>query len=194
MSSTNRTNRYNVKNTCSPDYYVTPISEIVLFLKEFSKIESNINSMNILDSCAGGDNFNPMSYPEAFKKLGFTNKIYTIDIRKDSLADEKIDYFNFKLNNKFDMIISNPPFSLAMDFIQKSLDDVKNDGWVIYLLRLNFLESKNRKLFFEKNMPEYIFVHHKRMSFNNKGSDSIAYAHMCWRKNSNPKFSKLIII
>jgi hypothetical protein len=189
------TNRSNARDSHISDYYITPISEIVKFLNEFKQIEPNINNMIILDSCAGGDANHLMSYPEAFKQAGFTNRIYTIDIRKDSLADKKINYLNFQLKNKVDMIISNPPFSLAMEFIQKALNDVKDGGWVIYLLRLNFLESKQRKAFFEQHMPEYIFVHHQRMSFTDKGgTDSIAYAHFCFRKGYNPEFSKLKII
>jgi hypothetical protein len=45
------------------------------------------------------------------------------------------------------------------------------------LLRLNFFGSKDRKPFWEEHMPEYCFVHHRRMSFIDKGgTDSIEYS------------------
>lgn len=192
MSSTNRS---NARNYHISDYYVTPVDEIVNFLNEFRKIEPDIYNMKILDSCAGGDSKHPMSYPEAFYNIKYKNKIHTIDIREDSLADEKADYLKTKLTYQPDIIISNPPFSLAMEFIEKSLQDVKNGGWVIYLLRLNFLESKKRKEFFDKHMPAYLFVHHARMSFTDNGTtDSVAYCHMCWKKGYNPEFAKIKII
>ena len=63
------------------------------------------------------------------------------------------------------------------------------------LLRLNFLETKARKEFFDKFMPEYIFVHHKRMSFiEGGGTDSVAYAHYVWRKGYYPEFAKIKVI
>jgi hypothetical protein len=82
-----------------------------------------------------------------------------------------------------------------MEFIKKSLDDVADDGYVMMLLRLNFLETKARKEFFDNYMPTWIFVHHKRMSFVDKGgTDSVAYCHMVWKKNDYPKFAKIRVI
>jgi hypothetical protein len=189
------TNRSAARKLHIADYYITPIPEIIKFLDEFKKIEPNINNMMILDPAAGGDANHPMSYPEAFKQAGLPNRIYTIDIRQDSLADKKTDYLKLKLNRQVDMIITNPPFNIALDIIKKALNDTKEGGWVIMLLRLNFFETKERKPFWEENMSEYAFVHHKRMSFTDKGgTDSVAYMHCCWRKGYNPEFCKLKII
>jgi hypothetical protein len=189
------TNRSSARESHIADYYVTPIADIVTFLNEFKKIELNINNMIILDPCAGGDLNHPMSYPTAFKQAGFANRIYSTDIRKDSLADKKVDYINYQLKNKVNMVITNPPFNIALDIIKKALNDVKDNGWVIMLLRLNFFETKDRKPFWNENMPEYAFVHHKRMGFTDKGgTDSVAYMHCCWRKGYNPEFCKLKII
>ena len=62
-------------------------------------------------------------------------------------------------------------------------------------LRLNFFESKQRKPFWDKFMPRYVFVHHKRIGFiEGGGTDSIEYAHFCWQKGNYPKFCELKII
>lgn len=91
--------------------------------------------------------------------------------------------------------MSNPPFALAREFIERWFDFVKDGGYVIYLLRLNFLGSKARKEFFDKMMPKYIYVHHKRMSFSEDGkTDSIEYAHMVFQKGYTGKTSELQII
>lgn len=187
MSSTNR--GYNRHRN---DYYITPINEIVKFLNKSSEY---IQYNNILDPCAGGDNSHPMSYPEAFKKIGINN-IKTIDIRQDSKADT-IDNF-LELNDlgyRPDIIISNPPFDLAMEFIEHSLELANDNGFVIFLLRLNFLGSKKRNKFLSNNMPSMIFVHSRRMSFTDSSStDSIEYAHFVWQKGINPKQSKLFLL
>lgn len=193
MSSTNRS---KARDLHIADYYVTPIPVIVQFLNEFKKYENIFENKNIkiLDPTAGGDANHPMSYPEALKQIGINN-VDTIDIRQDSLAQIKADYLTYDCKNKYDVIISNPPFNIALDIIKKALNDVKENGFVIFLLRLNYFESVARKKFWENNMAKYAFVHSKRIAFTDKGgTDSIAYMHCVWQKGYNPKFTQLTII
>jgi hypothetical protein len=187
------TNRGNLRDLHIADYYITPMKDIENFLLEYQGNFLNPHEI-ILDPAAGGIiNKETMSYPVVIKNLYDIN-CRTIDIRKDSCADIIGDYLNIKLDYKPTLIITNPPFSLAIDFVKKALNDVADNGRVIMLLRLNFLESKERKKFFDENMPEFIYVHHKRMSFTGKGTDSVAYAHFIWRKNYNPEFSLIKVI
>lgn len=195
MSSTNRS---NTRESHIADYYVTPIDKIVEFLNEFDKYEDVFQRRNvkILDPCGGGDHINPMSYPEALKQIRINaNNIFTIDIREDSLAQKKGDYLKIDILNKPDVIITNPPFNIAREIIEKALKDVNDGGFVIMLLRLNFLEGKNRFDLWQSQMPKYVFVHHRRMSFTENGkTDSIAYAHFCWQKGYKPEFAQIKVI
>lgn len=187
MSSTNR----NAERQ-SNDYYITPICEIKKFWEEFKKRNNIEHIINVLDPSAGGDSQHPMSYPEVFKEYDFN--LVTLDLRNDSLATIKGDYLTTELNQSFDMIITNPPFSYGIDFIKKALDDVADGGYVIMLLRLNFLGSKIRNEWLKENMPYEIYVHSKRMSFIDNGkTDSIEYAHFVWKKNYN-KDTKLYLL
>ena len=53
MSSTNRS---NARDSHISDYYVTPVKDIELFLKEFNKrVSLDWTSLRILDPCAGGN-------------------------------------------------------------------------------------------------------------------------------------------
>ena len=197
MSSTNR---HNAEKRHIADYYVTPVKDIVTFLGALDEeVSLDIWDKTILDPCAGGDPSHDMSYPKALREYYAIpddwNGIKTIDIREDSLAETKCNYIETKLDYKPFLIISNPPFNQAMEFIKKALDDVENGGYVAMLLRLNFLETKARKDFFDNYMPTWIFVHHKRMSFTDAGgTDSVAYCHMVWKKNDYPKFAKIRVI
>ncbi|WP_227831888.1 class I SAM-dependent methyltransferase [Clostridioides sp. ES-S-0049-03] len=137
-----------------------------------------------------------MSYPTAIQ--GFSNQdilIDTIDIREDSRANLNQDYLEFRPKEKYDLIITNPPFNISLDIINKALNDVKEDGFVIMLLRLNYLGGKIRQELWQNTMPKYVFVHNKRMSFtDDKKTDSIEYAHFVWQKGYNPNFSKLKVL
>lgn len=77
---------------------------------------------------------------------------------------------------RFSVAIGNPPYSRAMEFIEKSLQvaDV-----VAFLLRLNFLGSQKRAAFHHEH-PADVYVLPDRPSFTGKGTDSIEYAWFVW--------------
>jgi hypothetical protein len=158
-----------------------------------------------------------MSYPEAIKQANWkVGQLDTIDIRPDSLAAFKGDYLRTKLTSAPDIIITNPPFCVAMEFIQKALWDVKPGGIVIKLLRLNFFGSRKRRAWFQSNMPVYTYVHAERLGFwpehpsqamldwwasldkgappNASSTDSIEYMHCVWIQGQHPRFTQLRVI
>lgn len=200
MRKISSTNRSNARDSHIADYYVTPPCEIINFLSKLDDeltLDLSSNKNLILDPCSGGDKDHEQSYPLALKSYYGIDDSYirTIDLRKDSLAQIKGDYLETALNFKPYLIISNPPFNKAIQFIKKALNDVRDDGYVIMLLRLNFLGSISRKDFFDGYMPKYIYVHHKRMSFTDTNkTDSIEYCHMVWKKNDYPTFAKIRVI
>ena len=188
MSSTNRS---KARSLHVADYYVTPISVIETFLQEQSIID--FTNLTILDPCAGGDPSHCMSYPSALRN--YTKDITSIDIREDSLAKYKQNYLLTDIPKVFDVIITNPPFNLAMEIIEKALQDVVDAGYVVMLLRLNFFGSKRRKPFFDKFPPLATYVHSKRISFTEEGTtDSIEYMHCIWQKGLNTTYTKLRVI
>lgn len=83
----------------------------------------------------------------------------------------------------YDLVISNPPYSLAEEFIKHSLRWVHDDGKVAMLLRLNFLESQKRASWLRQHTPD-VYVLPRRPSFTGGGTDATAYAWMVWHKRS----------
>ena len=80
---------------------------------------------------------------------------YTTDISQGT------DYLKHGLP-KVDLIITNPPYNLAKEFLEKSLTEAR---CVVYLLRINFLGSAKRKEFFAKHRPTHLYVLSERPSF-----------------------------
>jgi len=197
MSSTNR--GYDRHKS---DYYVTPLEPIREFLVEFlvdEKIDRP-DRLYWLDACAGGEVkeeqiITHMSYPVILEELCSPVVITTLDIREDSPAEIKSDYLTWnKHKDEYDIIITNPPFNLAEQVIRKALSDVKDSGYVIMLLRLNFFGSVTRKPLWEEFMPKYCYVAHKRISFIKGSTDSVEYGHFVWQKGYTPEFTKLKVI
>ena len=77
----------------------------------------------------------------------------------------------------YDAALGNPPFALAQEFIERSLEWAQE---VIFLLRLSFLESQKREAFFGRVGVPDVFVLPERPSFTGEGTDSCAYAWMRW--------------
>ena len=86
-------------------------------------------------------------------------------------------------------IITNPPFSLAQLFVEAAMRLLKSGRKLALLLRLQFLESKKRKLLFEKFPPKKIWVFSGRLPRmhqfgwkGNKGGSILAFAWFIWEK------------
>ena len=93
-----------------------------------------------------------------------------IDCSYSEITEGK-DFFDW--DNNVDLIFTNPPFSLAKEFVSHSLTRAKT---VFMLMRINFLGSKNRYEWWKENPPTSLFVLSSRPSFTGKGTDATEYA------------------
>lgn len=104
-----------------------------------------------------------------------------------------IEHGGFHLRPRYDVLITNPPFSLAMDFLRKGLEIADR---VVLLLRSNFLGSQERAPFFRHHMPDRYqlpnrptFVHvekwdAKKQKWTRTSGDSVEYEWMSFTRES----------
>lgn len=90
----------------------------------------------------------------------------------------------------FDVAFGNPPYSLAIEFIQESL---KYCDIVVMLLRLNFLSTRSRAPFMQEHTPD-VYVLPDRPSFTGHGTDSSEYAWFVWDKSKLPGDPGLVVV
>lgn len=99
----------------------------------------------------------------------------------DFLTQEKAPISGFD-------IITNPPYSKAKEFVQKSIDFVDDGRKVAMFLKLTFLESKSRRKLFDEFPPKVIYVSSSRLkcakngNFEETGSSAAAYGWFVWEK------------
>jgi hypothetical protein len=77
---------------------------------------------------------------------------------------------------RFSLAITNPPYSLAQQFIERCLEVAKVTAM---LLRLNYLGSAKRAAFMRANPPD-VYVLPNRPAFVNGKTDSCEYAWFVW--------------
>lgn len=140
------------------DFYQTPLYTIESLFKvlDFNKVN------NFFEPCKGIGNI-------------YNN----VDVKDKDYCEilENKDYLNTPLNREYDLIITNPPFTYAKEFLEKSLTESKS---VWYLLRLNFLESKERSDWWKDKNPTHLLTLSARPSFTGKGTDATGYAWFGW--------------
>jgi len=178
MSSTNRGAERR-----KDDYYVTPdwmVEEFLdIFLQDYPLREEAI----ILDCCAGGCANYDMPYPKALIKRGFT--VITQDIREDSRAAIKADYLAAPAALPYDLIITNPSFTLSVDITIKAINEA---AMVVMLQRSGWIGSNWRKPFWRDAPLCHNYAHNKRPSFTCDGhKDSIEYSHYVFKKGHTGK-------
>lgn len=85
------------------------------------------------------------------------------------------DFLDDKTPRQF--IITNPPFSLAQEFVTHSLEVADE---TMLLLRLNFLGAQKRRDWWKTREPDAIFVLSNRPDFTGDGGDSCEYGWFYW--------------
>ena len=174
------------------DFYATPIDCVENFINNYGidRIKGNI-----LEPSAG--NGNVIQALRQKKVQGIITALELRDEERDSLtqiSDKVIidDFLNWESDKEYDIIIGNPPYSYAKEFIEKCFKISNENTVIIMLLRTAFLESKSRYEFWQQHPLSGLYVLSKRPSFTGKGTDATSYAWFVWDNRTNNQTIKVI--
>lgn len=163
------------------DFYATP----PLAVKELMKLESF--NKNIWEPCCGMNHVTDILVDHGYN-------VRTSDI-VDRVNNGKVEIIDFlNCTEKWDGdIITNPPYKLATEFVYKAIETVKEGNKVVMFLKLSFLETKKRRLLFDKYPPKIIYIASSRFGCSQTGEfdetgntgSAIAYCWYIWEKGYN---------
>lgn len=173
-------------NRIENDFYATNPVAVGKLLAKY-----DFNGTTMLEPCVGQGHIAKTVYD-------FYNnnpKITALDIVDRGYPDTIIQNFlTWKTDKKFEMIISNPPYSLGKEFIEKGMELLTEKGQMAMFLKIQFLEGAKRKELFEKYPPKYIYVFRNRMATWNNGepldpngkrwATTMCHAWFVWEKGS----------
>ena len=148
------------------DFYSTnPVA--IDYLLEHEDFDENIRE------CACGNG----KLSERLKEKGF-NVRSTDLVYRDYGEKESVDFL--AQNQVFDGdIITNPPYTLALEFVEKALE--LSNRKVAMFLKIQFLETKKRYLnLFKDNPPKKVLVFVKRMACYREDDTSFKSSAICF--------------
>lgn len=155
-------------NRCERDFYPTP-KECTIALIDFLESKFLMSTKNIVWEPACGDG----AMTNVFEDRGY--KVIGTDIQSGS------DFLNTDLCEDFDWIVTNPPFCLSEDFINRASSFGKPFA---FLLKTQYWHSSKRKKLFRNHTPAYILPLTFRPDFTGKGKSLLDVIWVVWVGNS----------
>lgn len=158
------------------DYYATEpkAAELLLEQEEFH---------HTIWECACGEGH----LAKVFEAHG--HEVISTDLVYRGYGDpEPLDFLNETIDDFEGDVITNPPYKFALEFVQRALDSIKPGRKVAMFLKLQFLEGKSRKNFFQITPPRRVYVSSSRLKcakngeFESISSSAVAYAWFVWEK------------
>lgn len=138
----------------------------------------------IWEPCAGQGHLS-----KVFEAHGY--EVKSTDLIDRGYGQGGVNFLNPSITEWDGDIITNPPFAIAQEIIEKALSIVPEGRKVCMFLRVLFLEGKGRRALFEKYPPKRVWVTSSRIvcakngDFESNTGGAQAYAWFVWEKGYN---------
>lgn len=158
------------------DYYATDPKavEMLLELEQFAPV--------IWEPACGEGHISKVLQAHGYKVIS-TDLVYR------GFGDpEPLDFLKETLEGFEGDIITNPPYSAGLEFVQRALESIRPGGKVAMFLKVQFLEGQKRGAFFKDTPPRTVYISRSRLSCAKNGDferfpdSAIAYAWYVWEK------------
>lgn len=161
------------------DFYATDPNTLEIFLDKLSEDKIELHSKIWECACGQGHLSNVL------EKRGYV--VLSTDLINRGYGTTGIDFL--KVNKEWNGdILTNPPYKYAKEFVEKGLELVTIGKYVIMLLKIQFLEGKDRYKMFKKLPPKFVYVNSSRQTcyingdMSKKMSSASCYCWFVWQK------------
>lgn len=156
LSGTSLAGMSPTRSRVENDYYATPFeaTEAILSREELHG--------SILEPAAGEGHISKVLLEHYPNSQIISTDLVQRDDRFGCGIVGGVDFLTENYPEKFNNVITNPPFSLAKEFAEKALE--VSTGKVILFAKIQFLEGRQRKDFFATHPPKAVYVFSKRVN------------------------------
>lgn len=158
------------------DFYATdPIAIRILMSQE-------IFSKDILEPACGMGHMS-----QAIKDFYPYYRVYSTDLIFRGYGEGGLNFLK-DINYWNGDIITNPPYSHAVKFIEHAIDIIPEGNKVAMFLKILFMEGQKRKKLFTDHPPKTIYISSSRIlcakdgDFEKNNTKAVGYAWYVWEK------------
>lgn len=166
------------------DYYATDPNCLIKLLDRLKEDKIELNN-NIWECSCGEGHLSKVLIEDSYN-------VYSSDLVNRNYGVSNIDFLKQTKPWNGD-ILTNPPYKYAKEFVEKSMELLKENNKCIMFLKLQFLEGKARRKLFDKYPPKYVYVFSERQrcamngdfgKYSNNGQThgAVAYCWFIWEK------------
>lgn len=162
------------------DFYATDPKTLEILLDQL-KIDGIKLHNNIWEPACGQGHLS-----EVLKENGY--KVWSTDLVDRGYGTGNTDFLKSVSDSWCGDILTNPPYKYAKEFVEKALDVTRNSCYTVMLLKIQFLEGKERYKLFKKYPPKYVYVNSSRQTcyingdMSKKMSSASCYCWFIWQK------------
>ena len=161
------------------DYYATDPHSLEIYLEALER--DNITLNRDLWECACGEGH----LSKLLESKGY--RVKSTDLIDRGYGESGIDFINTQ-TKWGGVILTNPPYKYAKEFVEHSLELINEGEYVIMFLKIQFLEGQERRKLFNKKQLKYVYVNSKRQTcyingdMSKKLSSASCYCWFMWEK------------
>ena len=162
------------------DFYATDPKAVTALFNALCTYDPNFQDFtprSFLEPCVGNGNIATatLDYFTHSLKNSLDARNVFIDLVDRGYPNTKVQDFllyepmAFMAKTKYDLIVFNPPYSLAQEFTEKCLEHLAPNGDLAFFLKIQFWEGDKRQQFLIEHPPKFCFPFAKRMPTWNNG-------------------------
>lgn len=128
------------------DYYSTDPKALKLFLNALERDDVLLFD-DIYEPACGEGHLSEVLIAEGYN-------VHSTDLINRGYGDSGVDFLTLT-ELPFDEcdVLTNPPYKFAKEFVEHSLELLKDGFYCVMFLKIQFLEGKGRRKFFDKYPP-----------------------------------------
>lgn len=161
------------------DFYATDPNTLEIFLKALERDGFKLHN-HIWEPACGMGHLSKVLESKSYE-------VFSTDLINRGYGQYNQDFLQLRTTGEQD-ILTNPPYKYAKEFVEHSLEILKDGYYCIMLLKIQFLEGKDRRKLFDKFPPKYIYINSSRQlcylngDMSNKISSATCYCWFIWEK------------
>ncbi len=153
---------YAKENRQEVDYYATDPHTLHIFLEKLKVDKIELPPKICEPACGAG------YLSEELKRHGFEVILYDLYDHGYGIVGQ--DFLKSEI--KAECFLTNPPYRFGVEFVEHAVENVISNGYVIMLLKIQFLEGKKRNKFLKKYPPKYVYVNSRGQHCTKNGDFS----------------------